>query len=249
MKGRDANSPRPLADNDPFALALIEADKARGRSSPNPPVGALIVKDSEVIAMGHTQPAGQDHAEIVALKRAGSEARGAHMYVTLEPCCTQGLTPPCTDAIIDAGIARVSVGMIDPSPAVGGNGLAALTRAGTPTEVDDGARFRRPIAGFAKRLSVGLPYVTSKWAMTLDGKSATGSGQSKWITSQESRALVHDLRDQVDAIITGVGTVLADDPQLTPRPSSTAPTIEAKPIQGSARPACAYAGRRPINPN
>ena len=219
MKVRDANSPRPLAGNDPFALALIEADKARGRSAPNPPVGALIVKDSEVIAVGHTQPAGQDHAEIVALKRAGSEARGARMYVTLEPCCTQGLTPPCTDAIIDAGIARVSVGMIDPSPAVSGKGLAALTRAGTPTEVDDGARFRRPIAGFAKRLSVGLPYVTSKWAMTLDGKSATGSGQSKWITSQESRALVHDLRDQVDAIITGVGTVLADDPQLTPRPS------------------------------
>ena len=212
-----SNSGRPL-DDDPFALALMEADKARGRTAPNPPVGASIVRGADVISVGHTQPAGEDHAEIVALKRAGSRARGAHMYVTLEPCCAHGLTPPCTDAIIDAGIARVSVGMIDPNPAVSGKGLAILAKAGIPSNVDDGARFRRPIAGFAKRLSVGQPYVASKWAMTLDGKSATGGGQSKWITSKESRELAHDLRDQVDAIIIGVGTVLADDPQLTPRP-------------------------------
>lgn len=213
----DRNPGRPSKD-DPFVLALLEADKARGRTAPNPPVGAVIVKGADVISMGHTQPAGEDHAEIVALKRAGPRARGAHMYVTLEPCCTQGLTPPCTDAIVDAGIAGVSVGMIDPNPAVGGKGVATLARAGILTDVDDGGRFRRPIAGFAKRLSVRQPYVTSKWAMTLDGKSATGSGQSKWITSKESRDLAHDLRDQVDAIIIGVGTVLADDPQLTPRP-------------------------------
>ena len=153
------------------------------------------------------------------------------MYVTLEPCCTQGLTPPCTDAIIDAGIARVSVGMIDPNPTVSGKGLANLAKAGIPTDVDNGARFRRPIAGFAKRLSVGQPYVASKWAMTLDGKSATGSGQSKWITSKESRDLAHDLRDQVDAIIVGIGTVLADDPQLTPRPSRPHRPTRANPLR------------------
>ncbi len=177
----------------------------------------MIAKDAEVIAVGHTQPAGEDHAEIVALKRAGPRARGAHMYVTLEPCCTHGLTPPCTDAIIEAGIARVSVGMIDPNPAVGGKGIANLAEAGISTDIDDGARFRRPIAGYAKRLSVGQPFVTSKWAMSLDGKTATSNGQSKWITSRESRELAHDLRDHVDAIVIGVGTVLADDPQLTPR--------------------------------
>ena len=212
-----SDSGRPHLD-DPFALALIEADKAHGRTAPNPPIGALILKGSEVISTGYTQPAGEDHAEIVALKRAGRRARGAHMYVTMEPCCTHGLTPPCTDAIIAAGIAGVSVGIIDPNPSVSGKGLASLAKAGIPTNVNHGARFRRPVAGFAKRLSVGQPYVTSKWAMTLDGKSATGGGQSKWITSKESRELAHDLRDKVDAIVIGVGTALADDPQLTPRP-------------------------------
>jgi diaminohydroxyphosphoribosylaminopyrimidine deaminase/5-amino-6-(5-phosphoribosylamino)uracil reductase len=199
--------------------ALAEAERGRGAVEPNPMVGAVIVREGRPIAAGHHERFGGPHAEALALGRAGEAARGATLYVTLEPCCHHGKTPPCTDAILAEGIGRVVAAVGDPFPEVSGGGLAALEAAGVRVEVGCEADAARELnAPYLKRLATGRPYVTAKWAMTLDGKTAVSSGDSRWISSEDSRRLVHDLRGRMDSIIVGIGTVEADDPQLTVRP-------------------------------
>jgi diaminohydroxyphosphoribosylaminopyrimidine deaminase/5-amino-6-(5-phosphoribosylamino)uracil reductase len=181
-------------------------------------VGAVVVKNGEVLATGYHRAAGKPHAEIEALARAGNRAEGATMYVTLEPCNHYGRTPPCTEAIVKSGLECVVVGMRDPNPNVAGGGCEKLRGEGL--EVREGvleAECRRLNEAFIKFVTSGSPMVTSKTAMTLDGYTATVSGDSKWITGERSRYLVHRLRDQVDAVMVGVGTVLADNPRLTVR--------------------------------
>ena len=201
--------------------ALAEAARGLGAVEPNPMVGAVVVRDGRPVGIGHHARFGGPHAEVVALAEAGEAARGATLYVTLEPCCHTGKTPPCTGAVLAAGIARVVAAMRDPFPRVDGGGFARLIDAGIAVEVgptagaDAAARLNAP---YLKRLALGLPYVIAKWAMTLDGKTATASGDSRWISGPRSRALVHELRGRVDAILVGVGTALADDPELTARP-------------------------------
>jgi diaminohydroxyphosphoribosylaminopyrimidine deaminase / 5-amino-6-(5-phosphoribosylamino)uracil reductase len=199
--------------------ALVEAERGRGFVEPNPMVGALIVRDGRPVGIGHHARFGGPHAEIVALGEAGESARGATLYVTLEPCCHHGKTPPCTDAIVAAAIARVVAAVRDPFPQVDGGGLAALAAAGVSVEVGCEADAARELnAPYLKRLSTRMPYVTAKWAMTLDGKTAVAGGDSRWISSEDSRRVVHDLRGRMDAIVVGIGTVDADDPRLTVRP-------------------------------
>jgi diaminohydroxyphosphoribosylaminopyrimidine deaminase/5-amino-6-(5-phosphoribosylamino)uracil reductase len=199
-------------------LALAEARKGLGRTAPNPAVGAVVVKAGKVIAVGHHARAGGPHAEIVALKRAGPRARGSTLYTTLEPCAHHGRTPPCTDAILAARVGRVVFASDDPNPLVNGKGWRLLRRSGVA--VNRGVR--RTTADQLNRawfhyLAHGVPYITLKVAVTADGKLATGGGDSRWITSAAAREGVHRLRDQVDAVLVGAGTVLADDPQLTAR--------------------------------
>jgi diaminohydroxyphosphoribosylaminopyrimidine deaminase / 5-amino-6-(5-phosphoribosylamino)uracil reductase len=199
--------------------ALAEAERGRGSVEPNPMVGAVVVRDGRAVAVGHHARFGGPHAEVVALAAAGDAARGATLYVTLEPCCHTGKTPPCTDAILRAGVARVVAAMRDPFPRVDGGGFARLLAAGLAVEWGlEADAARRLNAPYLKRLATGLPYVTAKWAMTLDGKTATATGDSRWISSARSRALVHELRGRMDAVAVGVGTALADDPRLTARP-------------------------------
>lgn len=198
--------------------ALLLARRGVGRTSPNPAVGAVVVKDRVIVGEGWHRKAGTPHAEIHALRQAGQLAAGADLYVTFEPCSHFGKTPPCADAVIEAGVARVFVGMIDPNPQVSGRGVEKLITAGK--EVVTGiheADCRALNLPFIKQILTGLPYVTMKSAMTLDGKTAGLSGDSKWITCESSRKLVHRLRASVDAVMTGSGTLLADDPQLTVR--------------------------------
>lgn len=198
--------------------ALLLARKGVGSTSPNPAVGAVVVKDGVIAGEGWHRKAGTPHAEIHALRQAGQLASGADLYVTLEPCSHFGKTPPCADALIAAGVARVFIGMIDPNPQVSGRGVEKLRAAGI--EVVTGIHEAACCAinlPFIKQVTTGLPYVTMKSAMTLDGKTAALSGDSKWITSEASRRLVHRLRATADAVMTGSGTVLADDPQLTVR--------------------------------
>ena len=199
--------------------ALAEAAGGRGRVEPNPLVGAVVVREGRQVGAGHHERFGGPHAEIVALGRAGELAAGATLYVTLEPCCHFGKTPPCTDAIVAAGIVRVVAAVRDPFPAVNGRGLTLLEAAGLQVEAGCDAQAARILNGpYLKRLATGLPFVTAKWAMTLDGKTATSSGDSRWISSEASRSLVHELRGRMDAIVVGIGTTLADDPLLTARP-------------------------------
>jgi len=199
--------------------ALDEAAKGRGSVEPNPMVGAAVVKDGRLVALGRHGEYGGPHAEVVALAAAGEEARGATLYVTLEPCRHHGKTPPCVDAILKAGVARVVATHRDPFPKVDGGGFARLREAGVAVTVGVLAAEAVALnAPFLKRLATGRPYVLAKWAMTLDGKTATAGGDSRWISSEESRALVHEVRGRMDAIIVGIGTVLADDPLLTARP-------------------------------
>jgi diaminohydroxyphosphoribosylaminopyrimidine deaminase / 5-amino-6-(5-phosphoribosylamino)uracil reductase len=198
--------------------ALSLARLAKGNTSPNPAVGAVIVKDYFAIGMGYTQPAGSDHAEVMALHQAGEKARGATMYVTLEPCCYYGRTPPCTKAIIEAGISEVHISMLDPNPLVSGNGVKALNEAGIRTYVGSSREEAYKInEAYIKYITTGLPFVIAKFAMSLDGKIATRTGNSKWISSEESRKYVHTLRHCADAVMVGVNTVIADDPRLTAR--------------------------------
>ena len=207
------------ADRPWMLRALAEAQRGRGAVEPNPMVGAVVVRDGRLVAVGHHGRFGGPHAEVVALAAAGDAARGASLYVTLEPCCHVGKTPPCTEAVIRAGIARVVAAMLDPFPEVAGAGFARLREAGIAVESGlEADAARRLNAPYLKRLATGLPFVTAKWAMTLDGKTAAASGDSRWISSPRSRALVHELRGRMDAIAVGIGTALADDPELTARP-------------------------------
>ncbi len=199
--------------------ALRLAQKALGKTSPNPLVGAVIVKAGRTIAEGYHEMPGLPHAEAVALERAGAKARGATLYVNLEPCChLNKRTPPCAQAIIRAGIKRVVVGMIDPNPKVSGRGVELLRRSGIDVQVGILEEESKRLNEFyIKHITTGMPFVILKVAMTLDGKIATESGDSKWITSLPSRRYVHKLRSTVDAVLTGIGTVRADDPELTVR--------------------------------
>ena len=198
--------------------ALDLARRAKGRTSPNPLVGAVIVKDGKVIGEGYHQKAGTPHAEVHALNAAGEDAKGATLYTTLEPCCHWGRTPPCTEALIRAGIAQVYVAEVDPNPSVAGKGVQQLQNAGINVHV--GVR-RQEAADLnevhRKYIQTGSPFVILKTAMSLDGKIATASGESQWITSEASRQRGHEVRDTVDAILVGRGTVARDNPALTTR--------------------------------
>ena len=198
--------------------ALELAARARGRTSPNPMVGAVLVKDGRIVGEGFHPRAGEPHAEIFALRQAGEAARGATLYVTLEPCCHYGRTPPCTQAIIAAGVAEVHMAMLDPNPRVAGKGKAELEAAGIRTVVGECEEEARTLnEAFVHWITTGRPFVVAKFAMSLDGKIATRTGDARWISSPEARRRVHELRDQVDAILVGAGTVIADNPQLTTR--------------------------------
>ena len=204
--------------------ALELARDSVGETSPNPPVGAVVARGDRIVGEGRTQPAGEAHAEVVALRQAGELAQGATLYVTLEPCSYFGRTPPCTNAIIVAGIATVRASMADPNPRVSGRGIAALRGAGISVIVGEGreeaAELAEPHTVF---MTTGMPMVTLKFAMSLDGKIGTRSGDSRWISCEESRRYAHALRARSGAIVAGIGTVLADDPQLTARDENDEP--------------------------
>jgi diaminohydroxyphosphoribosylaminopyrimidine deaminase / 5-amino-6-(5-phosphoribosylamino)uracil reductase len=199
-------------------LACRLAEKAAGRTSPNPLVGAVLVRKRKIIGSGFHQFAGGDHAEIIALKKAGSNAKGSTLYINLEPCNHQGRTPPCTRSLIAAGVKEVVAGMKDPNPLVSGSGLRALSRAGIQVRtgiLEDECRTLNE--AFTKFITRGLPFVTLKLAASLDGKIATVSGDARWISCERSRATVHRLRNRYDAVLVGAGTVVTDNPQLTCR--------------------------------
>ena len=199
-------------------IALRLARRNLGQTWPNPSVGAIIVKDGQIIGQGITAKGGRPHAETQALEQAGEKAKGATLYVTLEPCCHQGQTPPCTDAIIKAGISTVVVACKDPNPLISGLGMELLHQAGiTVIEKIGEAEALEINRGFFSVITKKRPYIALKLATSLDGKIATATGASKWITSEKSRFQAQLLRSQYDAIATGIGTVLADDPQLTCR--------------------------------
>jgi len=199
-------------------IALEEAAKGLGRTSPNPVVGAVLVKSGRIIARGYHKKAGTAHAEVVALEAAGSKAKGADLYTTLEPCDHYGRTPPCSLAILEAGVRRVICASADPNPQVSGKGVARLRRAGvkvlTGVLKEEADTLNRP---FFKVMRTKLPWVTLKAAVTLDGKLATATGDSRWVTGEPARAWVHRLRDAVDVILVGANTVRMDDPKLTTR--------------------------------
>lgn len=228
-----------MNDADAMALALDESAKAVGRTHPNPAVGAVIVKGGRVVGRGHTSPPGGPHAEVHALREAGKKAKGATLYCTLEPCSHQGRTGPCADAIIAAGITRVVFAVNDPNPLVNGKGEKKLRKAGLEVVkgvLEENARALN--APFFKFMERGLPYVTVKAALTLDGKTATSTGESKWISSAASRERVHELRNLVDAILVGAGTVKADDPLLTTRLPGGVPGHNAVRVVLDARLEC-----------
>jgi diaminohydroxyphosphoribosylaminopyrimidine deaminase/5-amino-6-(5-phosphoribosylamino)uracil reductase len=201
-----------------MAEAIAEARKAEGRTSPNPLVGAIVARDGEILARGYHARAGQAHGEVDALSKLDGEAEGADLYVNLEPCCHHGRTPPCTEAILKAGIRRVFVGTLDPFPEVGGKGVEQLRGAGVDVSVGVEAEASRALnRPYFKRITTGLPWVTVKYAMTLDGKIASRMGDSAWISGEGSRRRVHALRDTHDAILVGTGTLRSDNPRLTAR--------------------------------
>ncbi len=207
------------ADRAYMKEALELAARPGWRTHPNPMVGAVVVKRKRVIGRGYHRRAGGPHAEVLALREAGEGARGATLYVTLEPCCHHGRTPPCTDAVLSAGVSRVVAAMRDPNPEVAGGGIRTLRKGKVRVQVGLlGDKARRLNEAFCRRVRDGRPWVILKSAVSLDGKIATVTGDSRWITSAESRAHAHQLRDRVDAIVVGIGTVLADDPRLTARP-------------------------------
>ncbi|HEX78700.1 MAG TPA: bifunctional diaminohydroxyphosphoribosylaminopyrimidine deaminase/5-amino-6-(5-phosphoribosylamino)uracil reductase RibD [Dehalococcoidia bacterium] len=198
--------------------ALSLAKLALGQVSPNPAVGAAVVRDGVVVGQGYTQMPGYNHAEIVALEQAGEAARGSKMYITLEPCCHHGRTPPCSQAIISAGVNEVHMAMLDPNPLVSGKGREELGEAGIKTFVGEHMKEAENInEAYTKFITTGLPFITAKFAMSLDGKIATRSGDSRWISSPEARQYVHSLRSRSDAIMVGADTIINDNPQLTTR--------------------------------
>ncbi len=212
---------RTETDHTHLARAIELAQLGAGRVHPNPVVGAVVVKDDVVLGEGHHADFGGPHAERAALAACGdADTRGATMYISLEPCCHHGKTPPCTDAIIEAGIARIVVASDDPSEKAAGRGLGILRDEGVEVDVAGGelaSRARLQNQAFRKHARTGRPWVLFKSAMTLDGKVATRAGDSKWISTVESRELAHWWRSSVDAVAVGIGTALADDPQLTAR--------------------------------
>ncbi len=199
-------------------MALDLARKGWGKTSPNPMVGAVLVKDGEVVGTGFHHRAGEPHAEVIALREAGEKARGATLYTNLEPCSHFGRTPPCTDALIAAGVRKVVMATTDPNPMISGKGAARLKEAGI--KVKSGVleeKARRLNEAFFKYITTGIPFVVAKTAMTLDGKIATHTGKSRWITGEKSRNFVHRLRSRCDGIMVGINTVLCDDPLLNVR--------------------------------
>lgn len=230
--------------------ALEVARRAAGRTSPNPMVGVVVVRDDVVIAEGWTQPPGQDHAEPHALKKLGGRADGATMYVTLEPCCHFGRTPPCTDAVIQSGVKRVVIGIVDPFPLVSGRGIERLRAAGIEVEVGvRGDECRRLNRGFLRAVADGLPEVTLKAAISLDGRIASEAGESRWITGPAAREAGHRLRDAHDAVLVGVGTVLADDCALDtriPGGRNAVPVVLDSRLRTPPTAKILTAGRRPL---
>jgi diaminohydroxyphosphoribosylaminopyrimidine deaminase / 5-amino-6-(5-phosphoribosylamino)uracil reductase len=207
--------------------ALTLAAQGAGTTSPNPMVGAVVVASGRIVGRGYHPKPGEPHAEIFALREAGALARGATLYTTLEPCAHTGRTGPCTEAIVAAGIRRVVAAMVDPDAQVRGAGLARLREAGVDTAVGAGEpEARRLNEAYIKHRTTGLPFVTAKWAMTLDGRIATRTGDSRWISNDASRAHAHRIRAASDAVLVGVGTVLRDDPALTARTGGAAPGRE-----------------------
>ena len=201
-----------------MARALRLARRAEGRTAPNPPVGAVVVRDGKVVGQGFHRAAGQDHAEVEALSQAGGQAKGAELYVTLEPCNHQGRTPPCTDLILRSGLKKVHIGAMDPNPGVAGGGARKLERAGLtvlPGLLED--RCQELIAPFAKHVSSGLPLVSLKIAASLDGRTGTGPKVNQWLTGPKAKAWAHRLRNVSEAIMVGRSTVEVDDPALTTR--------------------------------
>jgi diaminohydroxyphosphoribosylaminopyrimidine deaminase / 5-amino-6-(5-phosphoribosylamino)uracil reductase len=208
----------PESDRRWMRVALRLAGEALGITSPNPAVGCVIVRDGRTLGAGATAAGGRPHAETIALARAGARARGAAAYVTLEPCAHQGQTPACARALIDAGVRRVVVGCVDPYPAVRGRGIAMLRRAGIAVTAGVlEAECRRLNEGFISRVTRRRPFVTLKLAMSLDGRIAAASGDSRWISSPPARAMVHQWRREADAVMVGAGTVCVDNPRLTCR--------------------------------
>jgi diaminohydroxyphosphoribosylaminopyrimidine deaminase/5-amino-6-(5-phosphoribosylamino)uracil reductase len=210
-----------------MARALELAEKGRGYVEPNPLVGAVVVQKGKIVGQGHHEHFGKAHAEINALTQAGESAQGATLYVSLEPCCHHGKTPPCTDVIIRNKIKRVVAAMKDPFSQVAGQGEKCLRSAGISVEMGLMEHLAKHLnAPYLKLLKTGRPYVHAKWAMTLDGKIATRTGDSKWISGELARRCTHQLRGRMDAVIVGIGTVLADNPRLTVRPPG--PRIPAR---------------------
>lgn len=196
--------------------ALSLAARGKGRTSPNPLVGAVVVKGGKIIAADYHRKAGTPHAEVLALEKAGNRAKGSTLYVTLEPCChTEKRTPPCTRAIIQSGVKKVVVAMIDPNPKVSGMGLKELGQAGIKTETGVmGEEAKRLNEAFIKFITIKVPFTILKIAQSLDGRIATAGGESKWITGEKARKYVHTLRNEVDAVLVGINTVKKDNPSL-----------------------------------
>ena len=214
-----------------MSRAVLLARRALGSVSPNPSVGAVLVQGEEIVSEGWTQPPGQEHAEAMVIRLAGPRAAGATLYCTLEPCDHTGRTAPCTVAIIEAGIAEVHASMLDPNPRVCGKGLSRLKEAGIEMHVGECQQEASELVeAYIKFITTGLPHVTAKFAMSLDGKIATRTGDSKWITGEEARRYTHELRSTSDCIMIGVNTVLVDDPQLTARDEHDVP-LDRQPLR------------------
>jgi diaminohydroxyphosphoribosylaminopyrimidine deaminase/5-amino-6-(5-phosphoribosylamino)uracil reductase len=236
-------------DHDHLSRAIEIAARGRGRVHPNPVVGAVVVKDGTVLGEGWHAEYGGDHAEVNAIAACnGADLTGATIYVSLEPCCHQGKTPPCTEAILSEGIKRVVVASDDPTEKASGRGLGILRDEGVTVDVAGGelaARARLANQAFRKHARSGRPWVLFKSAMTLDGKVATRTGDSKWISSESSRELAHRWRASVDAVVVGIGTALADDPQLTARIEDPDPTVP--PLRQPRRVVFDATGRLPLD--
>lgn len=223
------------ADESAMRRALELAARGEGLVEPNPMVGCVVVRDGKIVGEGWHERFGGPHAEVNALAAAGEAARGATLFVTLEPCCHTGKTPPCVEAVLAAGVARVVLAMRDPFPQVDGGGVRALEAAGVECTVGVLEKeARRLVAPYLKLVTTGRPWVIAKWAMTLDGKIATHTGDSQWISGEASRARVHELRGRVDAVMVGAGTLVADDPLLNARPAG--PRLATRIVVADDRP-------------